>query len=62
MTNDVANLIKSEKLESVCVAGFSMGGKVGILLAARFPELVSKLAILDICPVDFRKFTPDVCI
>ncbi|WP_235829359.1 alpha/beta fold hydrolase [Gulosibacter macacae] len=36
----------------VNVVGHSMGGKVAMLLALRHPELVERLVIIDIAPVD----------
>lgn len=39
---------------SVDVVGHSMGGKVAMVLALRHPDLVRRLVVLDISPVDSR--------
>ena len=50
MADDVATFIDSLNLGKVAVIGHSMGGVNGWWLASRYPEKVSKLAILDISP------------
>ena len=44
--DEIARYIKSAGLKPV-VVGHSMGGTIGLLLAARHPEAVSKLMIVD---------------
>ncbi|HEY9294439.1 MAG TPA: alpha/beta fold hydrolase [Microlunatus sp.] len=36
------------------VVGHSMGGKIAMALALRHPELVQRLCVVDIAPVDYR--------
>ncbi len=48
MVQDVVDYCNFHQLTSVCVLGHSMGGKVAMLLATNYPELVSKLIIADI--------------
>jgi len=48
---DVAQFIYHHGLESCTVLGHSMGGKTAMMLALRKPELVSRLVVVDIAPV-----------
>jgi pimeloyl-ACP methyl ester carboxylesterase len=50
MVEDVKNYIHVHQLTNSIVLGHSMGGKVAMLLATTFPNLVSKLIIADIGP------------
>jgi pimeloyl-ACP methyl ester carboxylesterase len=50
MAEDVRAFLQSEKLDFVHLVGHSMGGKVAIRLALSYPELVSRLTIVDIAP------------
>ena len=50
MVEDVKNYIHVHQLTKSVVLGHSMGGKVAMLLATTFPNLVSKLIIADIGP------------
>ncbi len=45
MADDVAALLQQLNIEQTDVFGYSMGGKVGLALAFRHPELVRRLAI-----------------
>ncbi|OLS26379.1 MAG: Arylesterase [Candidatus Heimdallarchaeota archaeon LC_3] len=47
LTDDVVMLIKNLNLDSVHFVGLSMGGMVGMRLAARHPELVKSLILID---------------
>jgi len=53
MAEDVRQLIIRLGLESCCIVGHSMGGKVAMQLALNFPDLVEKLVIVDIAPVSY---------
>ncbi len=39
--------------DPVALVGHSMGGKIAMLLALRHPELVERLAVVDVAPVDY---------
>ncbi len=45
MAEDVAGLIRELKLEKPLFFGFSDGGIVGLLLASRYPELLSAMTV-----------------
>jgi esterase len=53
MAEDVRQLIVRLGLESCCIVGHSMGGKVAMQLALSFPDLIEKLVIVDIAPVSY---------
>ena len=48
MVQDVKELFDDLNLQDAILLGHSMGGKVAMLLATRYPELVSKLIVADI--------------
>lgn len=50
MVQDVVEYCEAHQLENINVIGHSMGGKVVMLLAAKYPELVDKLIVADIGP------------
>lgn len=45
MMEDIASLIKELNLESPILYGFSDGGIIGLLLASKYPDLLSKLIV-----------------
>ena len=51
---DVAAYIQNLELGPVAVLGHSMGGKTTLQLAATYPSLVSRAAIVDIAPRGYR--------
>lgn len=53
MANDVMALMKSLNLDSCYLLGHSMGGKVAMEVALSTPELVDKLLVVDIAPVQY---------
>lgn len=59
MAQDIAELLASLSIESAYILGHSMGGKVAMELALTRPELVSKLLIVDIAPVQYTDKADD---
>ncbi|AKD37722.1 hypothetical protein I926_01960 [Pasteurella multocida subsp. multocida OH4807] len=53
MAKDLANVITHLKLNSVILVGHSMGGKTAMKMAALFPNLVEKLIVIDIAPLQY---------
>ena len=53
MAADVAQLLQHLDLTNCYLLGHSMGGKVAMMLASRFPELVARMIIADIAPVAY---------
>lgn len=54
MAEVVSAHLRSIDTEPWIVLGHSMGGKVAMLLALRRPELVDRLIVVDISPVDYH--------
>ncbi len=54
MAGDIHALIRQLSLDDVSLVGHSMGGKAAMMLALSSPEMVSKLAVLDIAPVSYE--------
>ena len=50
MTEDVINYLIDQKVDSCCIIGHSMGGKVAMQLAIEKPEIIEKLIVVDIAP------------
>ena len=53
MANDVVQLIRRLYLDQIVLVGHSMGGKVAMQTALSHPEIVCRIAILDIAPVAY---------
>ena len=53
MAQDVVHLFDDLGIESACIIGHSMGGKVAMELALRWPDYVNKLIVVDIAPVSY---------
>jgi esterase len=54
MVQDIYDYCQAHNLSKINIIGHSMGGKVAMLLATTFPDLVNKLLVADIGP----KFYP----
>jgi pimeloyl-ACP methyl ester carboxylesterase len=48
----VAGLLSAD--DPVALVGHSMGGKAAMVLALRHPELVERLCVVDVAPVDYE--------
>ena len=52
MADQLADLLRTDGSGAAyAVVGHSMGGKVAMMLALRYPELVDRLAVVDVAPV-----------
>lgn len=45
--DEIARYIRSARISEPIIVGHSMGGAIGLMIAARHPEVVSKLVIVD---------------
>jgi pimeloyl-ACP methyl ester carboxylesterase len=50
---DIANFITTHNLHGSHVMGHSLGGKTAMVLALQYPDVMQRLAILDIAPVTY---------
>lgn len=50
--DQVAGLLSAD--DPAVVVGHSMGGKVAMLVALRHPQLVERLCVVDVSPVDYQ--------
>ncbi|HKK12122.1 MAG TPA: alpha/beta fold hydrolase [Flavobacteriaceae bacterium] len=50
MVEDLKQYCAEHQLDNIILLGHSMGGKTAMLFSARYPELVSKLIVVDIAP------------
>lgn len=60
MVNDVVEYCRENALDHVSVIGHSMGGKVAMFLAIRYPELIDELIIADIGPKYYAPHHQDI--
>ena len=60
MVNDVLNYCQHHNLSSVSIIGHSMGGKVAMLFATTYPDLVEKLIVADIGPKYYAPHHQDI--
>ena len=50
VAEEIARYIQEQKLEHPAVVGHSMGGTIGLMLAARHPGVAGKVMVLDMPP------------
>ncbi|MGD9934857.1 MAG: alpha/beta fold hydrolase [Dehalococcoidia bacterium] len=55
MANDVADFVRTVGLDRPHLCGHSMGGRIAIVAASRYPELFRSVAIVDIGPDSWKK-------
>ena len=60
MAQDIFEYCQFHKLKNVLIIGHSMGGKVAMLLAARYPALLNKLIVADIGPKFYPQHHQDI--
>ncbi|WP_415893457.1 alpha/beta fold hydrolase [Neptuniibacter sp. PT8_73] len=60
MASDIAELMQDLKLNKAHIIGHSMGGKAAMQFAITHPELIAKLVIVDIAPVEYTPHHDDV--
>jgi Predicted hydrolases or acyltransferases (alpha/beta hydrolase superfamily) len=58
VAEDIARYIQEQGLEKPAVIGHSMGGTIGMMLAARHPDAVGKLMVVDMIPFMGAMFGP----
>ncbi|MBI4930152.1 MAG: alpha/beta fold hydrolase [Bacteroidetes bacterium] len=54
MANDILELMKEEKLDTINLIGHSLGGKVAMQFASMYPEKLEKLIVVDMSPKDLH--------
>jgi len=60
MADDVAELMADLGLQQVDIIGHSIGGKVAMILAARYSERVRRLVIVDMAPKRYSDSHSDI--
>ncbi|MBN1926645.1 MAG: alpha/beta fold hydrolase [Prolixibacteraceae bacterium] len=53
MVIDIARLFDELEIESACLIGHSMGGKLAMAFAADYPEKIRSLTVADIAPKNY---------
>jgi pimeloyl-ACP methyl ester carboxylesterase len=60
MVEDVKNYIDSHELKKVVLIGHSMGGKIAMQFASKYPEYLSHLIVVDISPKLYQPHHDDI--
>jgi pimeloyl-ACP methyl ester carboxylesterase len=60
MANDVLDYCQHHNLSNISIIGHSMGGKVAMLFATTYPDLVEKLVVADIGPKYYAPHHQDI--
>jgi pimeloyl-ACP methyl ester carboxylesterase len=58
VAEEIARYIREAKLNRPAIIGHSMGGTIGMMLAARHPDLVSRVMVIDMLPYMGTLFGP----
>ncbi|WP_292071674.1 alpha/beta fold hydrolase [Brevundimonas sp. UBA7534] len=58
VAEEIARYIRENNLSRPAVVGHSMGGTIGLMLAARHPDLVGRLMVVDMVPFMGAMFGP----
>lgn len=54
MAEDIKTFIEQQQLQKVNIIGHSMGGKTAMYTALRYPQMIDKMAVIDIAPVTYK--------
>lgn len=54
MAEDIVQLVKHLKLEKFALMGHSMGGRTAMAFALKYPEVLEKLVIVDVSPMELN--------
>ena len=60
MVQDVVEYCANHAIQNTAIIGHSMGGKVAMLLAVNYPDLVNKLIVADIGPKYYAPHHQDI--
>lgn len=60
MVQDVVDYCVAHAIQNTAIIGHSMGGKVAMLLAVKYPDLVNKLLVADIGPKYYAPHHQDI--
>ncbi len=60
MADDLWEFMKEQNIPQAYILGHSMGGKVAMEFALRFPEKCLKLVVVDIAPVQYKPGHNDI--
>jgi esterase len=60
MSNDILEYCQQHHLSKVSIIGHSMGGKVAMLFATTYPEMVDRLVVADIGPKYYAPHHQDI--
>jgi len=60
MAQDILEYCQEQQLQHVSIIGHSMGGKVAMLFATTYPEMVDKLVVADIGPKYYAPHHQDI--
>ena len=60
LADDLHEFIEKQKLDKVNIIGHSMGGKTAMWFAAKHPEKVKKLIVVDVAPGTYDSTSPNV--
>ncbi len=58
VAEEIARYIAEAKLKKPAIVGHSMGGTIAMMIAARHPQTVGKLMVVDMVPFMGTMFTP----
>ncbi|WP_284651600.1 alpha/beta fold hydrolase [Flavobacterium terrisoli] len=60
MANDILEYCQDHNLSNISIIGHSMGGKVAMLFATTYPEMLEKLIVADIGPKYYAPHHQDI--